>query len=44
MGLTSPFGLTPITASALTPVVGIWDRPGLGPVDRRGVSFWFLTR
>jgi hypothetical protein len=22
----------------------LWDRPGLGPVDRHGVSFWFLTR
>lgn len=22
----------------------LWDRPGLGPVDRHGVSFWFVTR
>lgn len=23
---------------------GLWDRPGLAPVDRHGVSFWFVTR
>lgn len=31
------------------PVLGhalddLWDRPGLAPVDRHGVAFWFLTR
>jgi Methyltransferase domain len=31
------------------PVLGhalddLWDRPGLSPVDRHGVSFWFVTR
>lgn len=23
---------------------GLWSRPGLAPVDRHGVGFWFLTR
>jgi predicted O-methyltransferase YrrM len=22
----------------------LWDRPGLGPVERHGVAFWFVTR